>query len=125
MQQGYLEDDDPFYEILNCHKVSLLEQRLSNPINQFEKIYLPKEDVDFMIQTQWKRQQKGQNNNRKEEETTVNQKVIDKLHPVFESFQIVDEEEIKTYEDYMRSPFEIPSKGTLDYHAQIDYKDCH
>jgi|LauGreDrversion4_2_1035121.scaffolds.fasta_scaffold534797_1 hypothetical protein len=46
MQQEYQEDDDPFYEILNCHKVSLLEQKISNPINQFEKIKEPKEDVD-------------------------------------------------------------------------------
>lgn len=44
------EDDDPLYEILNCHKVTYIEQKLANPLNQFEKITHPKEDVDFMLQ---------------------------------------------------------------------------
>ncbi len=41
------------------------------------------------------------------------------IQPIFDQYKIVDKDEIRTYEEYIRSPNEIQSKGTLDYNAQV------
>ncbi len=31
-----IDDDDPFYEILDCHKVTFIESKLADPLGRYE-----------------------------------------------------------------------------------------
>ena len=52
MSQVEFEDDDPFYEIYNCHKVSFIESKLLDPLDHFEKCEFAKEDMNDYLRQQ-------------------------------------------------------------------------
>lgn len=49
-----IEDDDPFYEIYDCHKTTYIEKKLQDPLNKFEQCEFAKEDMEDYIKAQVK-----------------------------------------------------------------------
>lgn len=47
-------DDDPLYELYNCHKVTFLDKKIKNPQNQFVDIEFSKENA-FTIKGKYKK----------------------------------------------------------------------
>ena len=47
-----LEDDDPFYEIFDCHKVTYIEKKLLDPLNKFQPCEFAKEEIEDYIKEQ-------------------------------------------------------------------------
>lgn len=47
------EDDDPLYEILDCHKVTFIECKLKDPLGQYAPCEFAKEDIEDYIRSQF------------------------------------------------------------------------
>jgi hypothetical protein len=47
-----LEDDDPFYEIYDCHKVTFIENKLMDPLSHYEPCEFAKEEISDFIKAQ-------------------------------------------------------------------------
>ena len=53
-----LQDDDPMYEQLSCHKVTYIEEDIiKDPLNVFTNIEFAKEDIDDYIRNQMMKKQ--------------------------------------------------------------------
>ena len=110
-------DDDPFYEIYDCYKISFIENLLNDPFNKFQPCEFAKEEVDDIIRKQL--DPKPLDSGIEKDPETMNMKVKKLMKPIVERNHIVDDEEIRTYQKYLELPSKIGKLGTLDYHSYI------
>jgi hypothetical protein len=56
--QADMQDDDPMYEQLSCHKVTYIEEDIiKDPLNVFTNIEFAKEDIEDYIKNQIRKKQ--------------------------------------------------------------------
>lgn len=46
-----VEDEDPFYELYNCHKTTFLESKIHHPLRKYDNVDFAKEDLEDMIKS--------------------------------------------------------------------------
>lgn len=87
-------DDDPFYEIYDCHKMTFLESKIQHPLEKFETIEFAKEDIEDMIRHQIRDKAAA---NSTDDQDKRRKKYINAMKPIIETEKLVDDEELQTF----------------------------
>ena len=101
-------DDDPFYELYNCHKVTFLEHSLKNKLNHFKNVEFTRESYEERLVRQLaeKRQYEIKKTTKKNKESKFLKKMERLLQPKF-----LDNVERDFFVSYSRSGERIVSKA--------------